>query len=515
MKFCFFLCTLLCWIVCGCNNNSTQNSTKDISQYREDSQQVEDLRNLSYTLSLSNPDSGIICGKKALARAQDITWQQGEAYAYNSIGTNYQKKDQYDSAIGYFQQALTINQRLNNKVRMAANLANIAASYNTLGNNDKAINYAGKALAIYRDLRINKNIAYICGNIGIWYINLHDTLRAIKYLDSAVIINRQIPVDTDGLVRNFGSIGKLYADLKNYDSALYYYQNALSIINKPSDEGAYWQIQSEYWLMVGIAPESVLINNKLIIKNRVAEAITNENHALQAARLISEKSLEQRVYECLGLIYEINHDYQNSLKYFKIAGQLSDSIWRNDNAKIGERVTHEASIIQVLREQQKKDDEEKEKEKQGIHKLRGYLIVVALVISIFSIFFVNKKMIKNELTIDRIGNFCSLLVYEIIYLFIDPHIEANFGENPVKMFAVLVILGIVLTPAHERVARYIVDNLVPKEKRLARMKTTQSNNISSDSISDNKEKPEEFHEPKSDTEPSSGGITSGDSVNNT
>ena len=159
------------------------------------------------------------------------------AVILNNIGAVYSSKGEHDKAIEYYQQALSIrrNKLGGNHPGTAMSLYAIGSIYHKKGEHDKAIEYYQQALSTYRKKlgEAHPNTAMILGNIIKIYQTEGKYDKAIECLLQSLSIKR----------KNFGAghtssastmllIGNTYRAQGKYDKAIEYYRQALTIYRK-------------------------------------------------------------------------------------------------------------------------------------------------------------------------------------------------------------------------------------------------------------------------------------------
>ena len=136
-----------------------------LAQGREDSNKVNVLNRLSFTMVDYNVDSGMAFGQQALKLAEKLSYAAGMAEAYNGIGTNYFHLNQLSAGMDCFEKALRINTQIGHSLQMAQNLGNIGLLNDMLGNYPKALDFLLRALTIFESINDFKGITIQLGNI--------------------------------------------------------------------------------------------------------------------------------------------------------------------------------------------------------------------------------------------------------------------------------------------------------------------------------------------------------------
>jgi len=146
-------------------------------------------------------------------------------------GASQYFRGEYDKALQYHNQALTIYQKLGNQVGEAANLANIGIVHRSYGENNKALQYYNQALTIDQKLGNQAGEAANLTNIGIVHRSRGEYGKALQHYNQALTINQKLGRQ-DREVLNLVNIGNSYCDRDEYDNALQHYNQALTINQK-------------------------------------------------------------------------------------------------------------------------------------------------------------------------------------------------------------------------------------------------------------------------------------------
>ena len=88
---------------------------KELPKQKEDTNKANILWGISFTYRIINPDEGINYGRQDSALAAKLHWKKGIASADNSLGVNYQMKDDYAGALQHFSLALQLFEEIGNK----------------------------------------------------------------------------------------------------------------------------------------------------------------------------------------------------------------------------------------------------------------------------------------------------------------------------------------------------------------------------------------------------------------
>jgi adenylate cyclase len=159
-----------CYVGIAMVHESYNNYSKALEYYnkgmqiQEEAQNIEgvanSLNNMGNVYSkMKNYDKSVDCYKKSLEKRREINDKMGIASCLNNIGTNYliYLKD-YKVALSYFEQALKINEEINNQYDMVVNLLAISKCYIGINDYIQSQVYLTKSMDIARRNKIKEFI---------------------------------------------------------------------------------------------------------------------------------------------------------------------------------------------------------------------------------------------------------------------------------------------------------------------------------------------------------------------
>jgi CHAT domain-containing protein len=142
----------------------------------------------------------------------------------------YHNLGQYQTALDYYQQALTIDHEIKNRHGEGADFGNIGLVYFDLGQYQTALKYHLQALKIRREIKNRHGEGVDLANIGAVYHNLGQYQTALDYYQQAMTIDREI--GSDGLLITQRGLASTEAKLNQSDVAIQHYEQALDNIEK-------------------------------------------------------------------------------------------------------------------------------------------------------------------------------------------------------------------------------------------------------------------------------------------
>ena len=238
----------------------------------------------SYYYLVSQYAKAIEYYNEALEIDEELENEAGIARDLNSLGMVYNSWDQYDKAINCFEEALVINKRLGMETDVAVCLNNMGLVYDSWGHYDRAIKYYEEALAIDRGLENEAGIAISLNNIGMVYNAWGKYDKAIACFEQALAKNNRLGQD-DQVAITLNNIGYVYDSWGQYDKAIEYYEKALvidkrlgreaSIAEDLNNIGMVYYSYGMYDKAISYFEEALAENERMKIDYQVATNLNN------------------------------------------------------------------------------------------------------------------------------------------------------------------------------------------------------------------------------------------------
>ncbi len=292
----------------------------------------------------------------------------------NELGNAYLAINQTDSALFFFSNALTYANVFGEKKLVARTLNNLSITYYKLGNFEKAIEWQLQAISIKEQLPDTISLATSLNNIGSFFIKLDNYNDAKRYLTRAyqLMSNQQ-----NGKIKGYSTmnLGICYKMLNNNDSALYFYHQALEIYTNLELKSSIGKIYSnlgglyeakknydkalEYMILSLEIGKSMNLIEETAIRNRnIANVYLLLNkpdlardyilEAQKGASSLKSMELNMEVFNTLSDYYEKVGNYKLAFHYFKENKKVTDSLFAEGNV-------HHINELNIIYETEKKD----------------------------------------------------------------------------------------------------------------------------------------------------------------
>lgn len=375
---------------------------------------------------------------KELQLAQKMNRNADVAQAESDIGSIYNRKSSFDTALIHYNKALAIREKLKQDVKVAGIYSNIATVLMRQSKFEDALAINFKSLKIFEKIGDEVKQAISFGNIGNLYYELEQNIPAEKFFRKALTLARKtnhLITQGNSLV-NIGGI-KFEEAVKNdivvnptlLDSALVYF---LEAEKKLIEVNAVFNLAAAYNNIGRIYSIKKEYNNALLFyeKSLQARISLGDNFGIGLSYLnLAEtekqlgnhlKSIEylekasdiflslknyinlKQAYGKLAEAHEQSKNYVASLKYYQLYSSYKDSVYNEDNAKQMAEMQTKYDVEKKDLELEKNKAELEIKEEQAFIKniIITSIIIFTILIIISGILFFRKKQIENQAKLD-------------------------------------------------------------------------------------------------------------------
>jgi len=277
-----------------------------LASAKEDTNKVWLLINLGGVYQWSYPDSGILYAQAALDLAQKLNFSAGEINAYGTAVEAFSGKGNYPKALEASLKQLELSEKSGDSVSIVWAYASIGSVYYYSNDYERALYYFSK-------LKLNRAIflrfqELFSGFLGETYFYLNQFDSAFHYTKMCYDLDLKSEYHWP---TPYFYLGEIYAQKKEYTSALNYYHSGINhSIEKLDFLGGY----------IGIAG----VFEKM---NLVDSAIY---YARQAIDVVHDGSFPSKIVEAgkiLMDIYTTRHVTDSALKYSQIMMVATDSLF--------------------------------------------------------------------------------------------------------------------------------------------------------------------------------------------
>lgn len=323
-------------------------------------------------------DSSIVYYRSGLDKAVAINAPKYICTFYLELALSYREKGVYDVAYDLFFKALDVAEKNNYEIKKANCYNGIAIIHSVQKEYDKAIEYYNKAMIIFMKKGDLGGQASINNNIGLIYMDRKDNEHALNLFHKARGFNER-KGNEYGIAANLENIGLIYDYQQNYDSANIYLIKAYKI----------WVARKDTH---SLAINMSYIGNSLIQQKKYKYAIDTLSKALAYAKRLDVKTTVRDLLYYLAGAYEQTNDLKNSLRFFKNAKEIGDSILNDDKKREITEMQLAYSFNKVkIQDSLKHQLEVNSKEKEIVNEKKNTSItLVALFLIAILLFFAYK-----------------------------------------------------------------------------------------------------------------------------
>lgn len=329
----------------------------------------------------SDPVKAVEYTRAALALAELVADEKGQAACYNNLGVAYRNQGALDVALANYMKSLDIYTKLQHADGISTTKNNIATIYSMKKNYAQALTYFEQSHQGFVALGTTDKIIGSMNNLG----NLHSDLqmydKAITYYTDAYAMAQKSGTEFADPLTNIGS---LYYRQGNFQRAAEYYERAMVIVRKQNDR----------------AGELSILANMGELFEKAAQPDKAQKYLDEALALAAELDAHYIVPQILKSM-AANYARQNKMK------EAYETLLKYDGAK--EKIFGEESSRRIAQMDVAMDLKAKEEEIQTLHlsdqnkslRLRNaQIIIVAGVmtiitgIAVFNLMFSRRKKKK-------------------------------------------------------------------------------------------------------------------------
>jgi len=360
------------------------------------------------------------------------------AQAESDIGSIYNRKSSFDTALIHYNKALSIRQKLKQDVKVAGIYTNIATVLMRQSKFEEALAINFKSLKLFEKVGDEVKQAITIGNIGNLYYELEQNKPAEQFYRKSLVLARKtkhLMTEGNDLV-NIGGIKFETAVQKDslvnpieLDSALFYFLEAENILLQLNatynlsavynNIGRIYSIKKDYHKALSFFEKGlqarILLEDKFgiglsyINLAEIERLLGNNSKNIDYLNKAAELFLElknylnlKQAYGKLAEAYEQKKDYVTSLKFYQLYSNYKDSIYNEDNAKQMAEMQTKYDVEKKDLELAKNKAELETREKQAF--IKNIIIISIIILSalavIMGILFYRKKQIEQQAKLD-------------------------------------------------------------------------------------------------------------------
>ncbi|KAF0195211.1 MAG: hypothetical protein FD166_3072 [Bacteroidetes bacterium] len=317
-------------------------------------------------------------GGEVVEKASEQGMQLEVADGRTIMAVAYAQVGDFDNSSKLYFENLKLYENLNEKRLLGSTLGNIGADFFSQQSYEKALEYINKALSIAIEVNNLPLVTDQYNNLAaIYQVRYYDLPKALHFYFEALKVARKInDFQQQGL--NMINIGRVYQEMKNPDSALYYMKHSLVIfekVNNPVNMADSYLALSEFHF-------------------RKSDFALSKDFAFRALGIGEKYQMLQTISMASDLLQKnfiVLNDSANALKYIVVQIRANDSLYALQSQK--------ALFRAELQYNQEKATKEQKLKQQRYYFLLGF-VILGLLSGLFIVILFNSRQkirIKNTI----------------------------------------------------------------------------------------------------------------------
>jgi len=225
---------------------------------------------------------------------------KGVSSSLHQIGMIYQYKGDYDAALTNYRKSMEIKEKIGDIKGVSSSLHQIGMIYQDKGDYDAALTHYQKAKEVFEKIGDIKGVSSSLHQIGMIYQYKGDYDAALTNFKKSMEIDEKIG-DIKGVSYSLHQIGMIYQERGDYDAALTHYQKSMDIKEKIGD-------------IKGVSSSLHQIGNIHYLKGDYDAALTHYNKAKEVFEKIGDIAGAASSIGQMGKLYSEKKEYSTALK---------------------------------------------------------------------------------------------------------------------------------------------------------------------------------------------------------
>ncbi len=246
-----------------------------------------------------------------IEQAKSKGFKHGQMQALDRLGLQERYDENYEQAIEYHTQSMSLATELQDSMQLTYNYNNIAQAYRKRNLNSLAIRYFHEALKIQELIGDTRGMYFTQNTLGATYLTQEDYDKAQYYLLRS--LEQAIKHDDKRTISyNYGSLGEVYLARNQVDSALHFFE-----LGK--------RLKIELNFDKGIAVSDHLIGQALYLKNDLDKAEQSFKEALEGHKKFKNERYQSLCLAYVGKIELSRGELDSAEFYLKHAKAIAES----------------------------------------------------------------------------------------------------------------------------------------------------------------------------------------------
>lgn len=262
-------------------------------------------------------------GEEYLLEALELSLQRENreqlGKTYHRLGYLYWQTGRYPESLEYYNQSVEIRTELGDQRSLAGTLNNIGNVYIAIEQPDKAFEYYTKSIEVREQLGDKEYLSSAIMNLGIWFARQNKFEEALYYMEQYHAIQVELK-DTLAMASATMNIGNVNNVRGNYDAALEYYLEAVSLLNKSSIKRE--TTRTDLLFNIGNLYSKTGYHDK---------AISSTKEALNNYIALGQKSDIGGSYQNIGHFFDEKNEPDSALFYYKRSLAIYEELGLDNN----------------------------------------------------------------------------------------------------------------------------------------------------------------------------------------
>ncbi|NHE55907.1 tetratricopeptide repeat protein [Cyclobacterium sp. GBPx2] len=311
--------------------------------------------------------------KEGLSLAKENQYLKGMAHIYHSMGLNHYDRGNFTEAVSFYYKALEIKEKHLSENEQSTTLSNLGLVFSDMEDYEKALDFHNRALEIRKKLNNKLGMASSLSNIGLIYKKKGKLDDAMESYTSTLEIGKKIENNQLISVSHF-NLGEILLTLEDFEGALFHFEAALQVDKSVEDKA-------------GTSSDLLGLGEAYINLGNLAEAKKAVQSSLELSTESNIKRNIEKSHFLLSEVFEKEGNNSAALYHYKLHTAYRDSIINLKSEKQIQELAakyefdkKEAALRQEQREKELVNDKLMEK------RIRiGFTIILVILLIAFFI----------------------------------------------------------------------------------------------------------------------------------
>ncbi|MDX1373896.1 MAG: tetratricopeptide repeat protein, partial [Nitrososphaeraceae archaeon] len=246
--------------------------------------------------------------------------EQTKAKIYLSASNVYNGNTDYSTAIEYVLKAIKIFNDLDDHESLSKAYNYLGGIYYNAYNYERCIYFTNKSIEIALQYNSNERLPILYNNLAGAYLKLNDYEKALEISFQALKYTKIYSKDQASVI--FGTMGEIHSAQKNYDSASFYLNKALKLIELQGDRSNLQKVG----LMLSLSQNQ-------FYRGEYDSALESSSKTYKLSNKSNFIVFKKDAAAVLADIYEIKN-FPDSVNYYRsIFIELADSVYNLDKER--------------------------------------------------------------------------------------------------------------------------------------------------------------------------------------